>query len=168
MAVSFILSATLRFLNTVIDMRTLQNWLAEYSASHQNLVSKRIHWVCAPLITVCIIGILWSLSPIAALIYLILTMAFYASLSRILFLIMSVFSAFAVILIWILSDPLLTLSPFAPLLFYIGLFVLGWIGQLYVHKIEGKKITFFKDLQFVLIGPAWCAVTLADKFGISV
>jgi uncharacterized membrane protein YGL010W len=148
-------------------MRTLQNWLAEYSVSHQNPVNKKIHWVCVPLIAVCIIGIFWSLSPIAALIGLIPAMAFYARLSRILFLFMSLFSTFAVVLIWILSDSLLTLSAFAPLLFYIGLFILGWIGQFYGHQVEGKKPSFFKDLQFLLIGPAWCADALANKFGIA-
>jgi uncharacterized membrane protein YGL010W len=35
------------------------------------------------------------------------------------------------------------------------LFVLAWIGQFIGHKIEGKKPSFFKDLQFLLIGPAW-------------
>jgi len=148
-------------------MRTLQNWLIEYSVSHQNPVNKKLHWVCVPLITVCVIGILWSLSPIAALISLILAMAFYARLSRVLFLLMSLFSVLAVVIIWTISDPLLTLSPFAPLIFYIVLFTLGWIGQFYGHKVEGKKPSFFKDLQFLLIGPAWCADTLAKKFSIA-
>ena len=35
------------------------------------------------------------------------------------------------------------------------LFVLAWIGQFIGHKVEGKKPSFFKDLQFLLIGPAW-------------
>ena len=40
--------------------------------------------------------------------------------------------------------------------FYIGVFVIAWIGQFYGHKVEGKKPSFFKDLQFLLIGPVWC------------
>jgi uncharacterized membrane protein YGL010W len=42
-------------------------------------------------------------------------------------------------------------------LFYASLiiFVIAWIGQFYGHKIEGKKPSFLKDLQFLLIGPAW-------------
>ena len=42
-------------------------------------------------------------------------------------------------------------------LFYtsLGIFVIAWIGQFYGHKVEGKKPSFFKDLQFLLIGPAW-------------
>ena len=40
-------------------------------------------------------------------------------------------------------------------IFSIGVFVIAWIGQFYGHKIEGKKPSFLKDLQFLLIGPAW-------------
>ena len=37
----------------------------------------------------------------------------------------------------------------------LGIFVVAWIGQFIGHKIEGKKPSFFQDLQFLLIGPAW-------------
>lgn len=37
----------------------------------------------------------------------------------------------------------------------IVIFVVAWIGQFYGHKIEGKKPSFLKDIQFLLIGPAW-------------
>lgn len=35
------------------------------------------------------------------------------------------------------------------------LFILAWIGQFYGHHVEGKKPSFFQDLQFLLIGPLW-------------
>ena len=35
------------------------------------------------------------------------------------------------------------------------IFVIAWIGQFYGHKVEGKKPSFIKDLQFLLIGPLW-------------
>ncbi len=144
-------------------MRTLQNWLAEYSESHQNPLNKRLHWVCVPLITFSVVGLLWSFNSFVALIALILAMIFYARLSSRLFLGMTIFSALIVILIWVLSAPLLAQSPYAPFWFYFGLFVIGWIGQFYGHKVEGKKPSFFKDLQFLLIGPAWCANDLMQK-----
>lgn len=37
----------------------------------------------------------------------------------------------------------------------IGVFIVAWIGQFIGHKIEGKKPSFFKDIQFLLIGPLW-------------
>ena len=42
----------------------------------------------------------------------------------------------------------------------LGIFVLAWIGQFYGHKVEGKKPSFFKDLQFLLIGPLWTIKTI--------
>jgi uncharacterized membrane protein YGL010W len=38
--------------------------------------------------------------------------------------------------------------------------VVAWIGQFVGHKIEGKKPSFFEDLQFLLIGPAWVVNSL--------
>lgn len=146
-------------------MHTLQDWLTEYRVSHQNPVNKRLHWICVPLITASVIGLLWSLNSFVALIALILAMIFYARLSMPLFSVMTLFSTLIVILIWILSAPLQSLSPYASVGFYLSLFIVGWMGQFYGHKIEGKKPSFFKDLQFLLIGPAWCADYLMKKIG---
>jgi len=33
------------------------------------------------------------------------------------------------------------------------IFVLAWIGQFIGHNIEGSRPSFFKDVQFLLIGP---------------
>ena len=46
------------------------------------------------------------------------------------------------------------------------LFVLMWILQFVGHHIEGKKPSFFKDLQFLLIGPAWILGFILRRFGI--
>ena len=50
-------------------------------------------------------------------------------------------------------------------LFYtsIFIFVIAWVGQFYGHKIEGKKPSFLKDLQFLLIGPLWVIEKLTHK-----
>lgn len=37
----------------------------------------------------------------------------------------------------------------------LAIFVIAWIGQFIGHKIEGKKPSFFEDLQFLFIGPLW-------------
>src|SRR5690606_19838696 len=46
------------------------------------------------------------------------------------------------------------------------IFVLAWIGQFYGHKVEGKKPSFLKDIQFLLIGPAWLMHFIFKKLGI--
>ena len=52
-------------------------------------------------------------------------------------------------LVYVLS---LWVSPIWPLVL---IFVLAWVGQFYGHHLEGKKPSFFKDLQYLLIGPLW-------------
>jgi len=37
----------------------------------------------------------------------------------------------------------------------LAIFVVAWIGQFIGHAIEGRRPSFFKDLQFLLIGPLW-------------
>jgi len=46
------------------------------------------------------------------------------------------------------------------------IFVVGWIGQFIGHELEGKKPAFFKDLQFLLIGPLWTLASAFRFFGI--
>ena len=48
----------------------------------------------------------------------------------------------------------------------IGIFIISWLGQFIGHKIEGKKPSFFKDLQFLLIGPAWLLSFIFTKIGL--
>lgn len=37
----------------------------------------------------------------------------------------------------------------------LALFVVAWIGQFIGHHYEGRRPSFFKDLQFLMIGPLW-------------
>ena len=46
------------------------------------------------------------------------------------------------------------------------IFFIAWIGQFYGHKIEGKKPSFLKDIQFLLIGPLWLMHFIYKKAGI--
>src|SRR5262249_2722390 len=43
----------------------------------------------------------------------------------------------------------------------VAVFVAAWIAQFVGHSIEGRKPSFFEDLQFLLIGPLWL---LADGY----
>ena len=46
----------------------------------------------------------------------------------------------------------------------IGIFLFGWVLQFIGHHIEGAKPSFFKDLQFLLIGPLWLLADLYRRF----
>ena len=128
-------------------MKTMNQWFDEYSESHQNKTNKAIHWVCVPTILFSIIGILAHFSALLTALLLILSFVFYARLDLVLAVAMA---ALLVVMAWLIYTLPVGVG------FYIGLFVLAWIGQFYGHKIEGKKPSFFKDLQFLLIGPVWC------------
>lgn len=47
------------------------------------------------------------------------------------------------------------------------IFIVSWVFQFIGHKHEGKKPSFIKDLQFLLIGPAWILVKVYKKLGLN-
>ena len=128
-------------------MKTVEDWFTEYNDSHQNKTNKLIHWICVPTILYSIIGILMHFNALLTAGLIVFSLVFYARLDLILAVAMAVLiSAMAL---------LIAISPVG-YGFYIAVFVVAWIGQFYGHKVEGKKPSFFKDLQFLLVGPAWC------------
>ena len=128
-------------------MKTIGEWFDEYSESHQNKTNKLIHWVCVPSIYFSILGIVAHFSALLTAVLIALAFIFYARLDIVLAVAMAALTLTMVWLIWILPTGVG---------FYIGLFIVAWIGQFYGHKVEGKKPSFFKDLQFLLVGPIWC------------
>jgi uncharacterized membrane protein YGL010W len=49
----------------------------------------------------------------------------------------------------------------------LALFIAAWLGQFYGHRVEGKKPSFLKDLQFLLVGPAWLLHFIYKQLGIA-
>lgn len=135
-------------------MRTLHDWFSEYNQSHQNPFNKKIHWICVPSIYFAIVAIVAHFSWRLATALLVLSFIFYARLDMVLACAMAVLNLVIVVLIHRL--------PFG-LAVYMTMFILAWIGQFYGHQVEGKKPSFFKDLQFLLIGPIWCLDTFLGK-----
>ena len=144
-------------------MKTLNEWFEEYGVSHKNVTNKKIHYICVPLIFFSVVGLFMGipnqiLTPLAsihpilanwAFIVLLLVLSFYFRLSIAMGLKMLVFTTICLVGNYLIAQ-------LAPLLWFsIALFTAGWIGQFYGHQIEGKKPSFIKDLQFLLIGPAW-------------
>ncbi|MBU2881272.1 DUF962 domain-containing protein [Psychrosphaera sp. B3R10] len=152
-------------------MKTIRDWLKEYRVSHQNKTNKLIHYLCVPAIFLSVIGMLWTVPlpfdtgsdwiNVATLIS-VFVAAFYFRLSISVGIGMSLFIifCFAFVRWWTQSFEMgiLTLS--------VGIFVIAWILQFVGHEIEGKKPSFFKDLQFLLIGPAWILCHIFRKFHI--
>lgn len=158
-------------------MKTMQNWLDAYGVSHQNKTNKTVHWICVPLIFYSILGIL-SLVPfgfakdlfsenVQPFIHLgtllaIFGVFFFLRLSVPIALGMMVVSF---IMLWLVNLTYLQFGANA-WMFFVFVFVVSWIGQFIGHKIEGAKPSFFDDLKFLLIGPAWLLHFIYRKVGI--
>ncbi len=153
-------------------MRSVADWLGEYGQSHADPTNKFLHWVCVPLIVLAVMGLLWSI-PVPAVfaavspwlnwatLIAILALLYYTALSirlalgiavafALMFAIVSVLSALA----WPLWETSL------------AIFVVAWVGQFIGHAAEGKRPSFFKDVQFLLIGPLWLVAALYRRFGV--
>jgi uncharacterized membrane protein YGL010W len=48
----------------------------------------------------------------------------------------------------------------------IAIFIVAWIAQFIGHKIEGKKPSFFEDIQYLWVGPIFVLSKLFLKLGI--
>jgi uncharacterized membrane protein YGL010W len=48
----------------------------------------------------------------------------------------------------------------------LAIFVVAWIGQFIGHHIEGKRPSFFKDVQFLMIGPLWLMAAAYRRAGL--
>jgi uncharacterized membrane protein YGL010W len=156
-------------------MRKIDSLLSEYGESHQNSTNKMIHWICVPAIFFSIMGLIWSIpsgflqnniaaSPYAnwATFALVLVLAYYISLSFSLTLGMAIFSIICLFLANRIE--MLGIAPLWQI--SLAIFVIAWIGQFYGHKVEGKKPSFLKDIQFLMIGPAWLMHFIYKKLGI--
>ena len=154
-------------------MRTLQSWLDEYGESHRHPTNKLIHWICVPLIVFAVLGLLFTLPrPDAfaalgprfgnwAMVVIVLALGWYAALSWRLALGMSL-----VLAALVAAEHLLVLLPWPAWWSAVAIFVAAWVGQFVGHEIEGKKPSFFKDLAFLLVGPAWLLAAAYRRVGI--
>lgn len=154
-------------------MQTIESLLMQYGESHVNHANKIIHWICVPVIVWTVVALLWALPFPAALqsngapvnwatIALVLAQVYYFRLSPRLGLGLLIYN---LLMIWIVLKveqwspwPLWQVAAVA--------FIVAWIGQFIGHIFEGKRPSFFKDLQFLLIGPAWLMSFLYHRLGI--
>ena len=156
-----------------MSMKTINQWLSEYGESHQDHTNKTIHWICVPSIFFSITGLLYSIklpftiagiTANVAMIVLVLAIVYYFSLSKTLWIGLMLFAIFCLALCYLIEQ----INIVSLWLICVVVFVAAWIGQFYGHKVEGKKPSFFKDIQFLLIGPAWLMSFIYKKLGIGI
>ena len=156
-------------------MRTAAQWLDDYGDSHHHATNKALHWICVPVIAWCLLGLLWllpfpesirAIHPAAnwAGVAVLGALAYYTALSPRLAL-----GAAPLLLAFLWSINGVARWNAVPLWgLCLFLFVAAWIGQFIGHAIEGKRPSFFKDLQFLMIGPLWLLADAYRRLGIRV
>jgi len=158
-------------------MRKIDALFHEYGLSHQNHTNKLIHWFCVPAIFFSIVGLIFSIppGPLPELLSFMGNFANWATIVLVLVLIYYLMLSFPLSLgMLFFSAMCLAVADFINLVFpgklgFISLviFLIAWVLQFYGHKIEGKKPTFLRDLQFLLIGPAWLMHFIYKKWGLA-
>jgi uncharacterized membrane protein YGL010W len=152
-------------------MRTVNQWLEEYGESHKNETNKSIHWICVPAIFFSIVGLLYSIklpwiidthTVNVAMIAILLITLYYLRLSIMLGIGMFIFGVICLFIAHLIEKYV----PVPLWLVCVIVFVLAWIGQFYGHHVEGKKPSFLKDIQFLLIGPMWLMSFIYRAIGI--
>jgi uncharacterized membrane protein YGL010W len=152
-------------------MRSVNEWFGNYSRDHQNPRNRLIHWICVPAILWSAIAALWVV-PIPSSIgrpgfwcgmAMIAAFAFYWRMSKPIGLAMlSVFVVFGGFTEFLYRS----IGPGSLLIGAAAVFVIAWIGQFIGHLIEGARPSFFTDLAYLLIGPAWLAGKLMRRMNI--
>lgn len=154
-------------------MQSVNTLLSEYGESHQNPWNKFIHWICVPVIVWTVVALLWSIPfpevlrsdafPFNwAVIVLILAQVYYFALSFRLGIGLLLYN---LLMLW-LTSLVEVASPWPLWQVALAVFVVAWIGQFVGHMIEGKRPSFFKDVQFLLIGPAWLMAFIYRALGL--
>lgn len=138
--------------------RKVDQLLAHYEESHRNPRNERIHFVAIPLIMLSLIGLLYALHPWVAYGFILASMVYYARLSTLFLVTMTLLSILGLALVYAMGEHRLTIC--------VALFVGAWIAQFVGHKIEGKKPSFFEDLQYLWVGPIFVLSKLFLKLGI--
>lgn len=152
-------------------VREIERLINHYGESHQNTTNIWIHAIAVPAIYFVTIGLIWSI-PVPefiaqfkvtfAHILAIPTLYYYFKLSG------PIGAAMTLLTIVAFGGiKLLVTMGIEVWQFSLALFVIMWILQFVGHKIEGKKPSFFEDLRYLLVGPAWWWVHWLKRMNIS-
>lgn len=155
-------------------MRKIDLLFAEYAESHRNATNKLIHWICVPLIFWTILGFI-SIIPSKSIGFRYIGEISYVSFAAIT-LVTFFYIRLSVLISVIMLFIMILMESFAyginirfkgdSWMVYLSVFIATWILQFVGHKIEGKKPSFLKDLQFLLVGPIWLLSFILKKLGI--
>ena len=140
------------------EPRRVDQLIAHYGESHQNPRNEVIHFIAIALIMLSLVGMLFSLHPFVAYAFVAASMVYYARLSGVFLVSMVLWSALTMAVVFAMRPRVLVIS--------VAIFVGAWILQFIGHRIEGKKPSFFEDIQYLWVGPLFVLSKLFGKLGI--
>ncbi len=139
--------------------RKVDRLLAHYGESHRHPTNERIHFVAIPAIMLSLVGLLFALHPWVAYAFVAASLVYYATLrSPAFFLTMLAGTALLLGAVHAMGSLVLPLSA--------AIFVVAWVFQFIGHKIEGRKPSFFEDIQYLWVGPLFVLSRLFQRLGI--
>ena len=144
--------------SSAVPSRKVDELLAHYGESHRNPRNEVIHFIAIPVIMLSIVGLLFALHPYVAYAFVAASMVYYARLSAVFLFSMAIISLMALVLVHAMGAQVLPVCA--------ALFVGAWILQFIGHRIEGKKPSFFEDIQYLWVGPLFVLSRLFLRLGI--
>jgi len=144
--------------DTARGTRKVDQLLAHYGESHQNPRNELIHFIAIPLIMLSLVGMMFALHPYVAYAFIAASMVYYARLSAVFFVSMAVWSVVFLAVLFAMGSLVLPIC--------VSIFIGAWILQFIGHKIEGKKPSFFEDIQYLWVGPLFVLSKPFAKMGI--
>lgn len=144
--------------DTTPAVRRVDQLLAHYGESHRHPANELIHLIAIPLIMLSLVGLMYEGHPLLAYAFIAASMVYYARLSLVFLITMLAGSALMLALVYAMGGQRLILSA--------SIFVVAWIFQFIGHKLEGKKPSFFEDVQYLWVGPLFVLSKLFDKLNI--
>ena len=140
--------------------RKVDQLLTHYGSSHTKPQNELIHYIAIPAIMFSLVGLLFTLHPWAAYAFMAASMVYYLRLSLVFLAAMA-----AVSLAMLAGVQALALQGVLWQI-CVALFVIAWVFQFIGHKIEGKKPSFFEDIQYLWVGPLFVLSKLFIKLGV--
>lgn len=159
-------------MTTATAERPIDAWFAKYSADHQHPTNQKIHFIAVPTILWTVTALLWCI-PVPGTLFGAGAWAAFASFAAWMFYYRASrtlgFGMLAVLVVMLGIDRYLQERIGLSMLLKVAIavFVIAWIAQFVGHKLEGKKPSFFTDLVYLLIGPAWVLAKVLRRFGIA-
>jgi uncharacterized membrane protein YGL010W len=143
-----------------IPQRKVDTLLQHYGLSHTHPVNEVIHFVAIPAIMLSLNGLLFAVHPALVLLLIAGSLVYYARLSWPFTLCMVLLSSVMLAMVDAMDAAGVLVQA------SVGIFVIAWIFQFIGHHLEGKKPSFFEDLQYLLVGPLFVLSKAFERLGV--